>query len=131
METNLHLNKNLYKIFLGITKYTPITLSIVFILYLTSNYLKIPMPVLEYIGGTSIIFLIFLFLIGKVFHYCYIYRIPLYYIISVHAIGMINEIITLPISNMNMFRLYFILTGIFFVIYIWYEYKNKHKTRPG
>ena len=126
-----NINKNLYKIFLGCTKYTPITLSVVFVLNLISNRCGIMIPLLSYFGGVSFVFIMLLYLISLVFQFCYLYRIPLYYITAGNIIGIMDKYKLIPLDVLGMYRLYFILTGLAVICYIWLTYKSKHKTRPS
>lgn len=126
---NTNINKNLYKIFLSIVKYIPITLSMLFIVHNVLVYLNIITPIILYLGGTSIITIALLYLLSWIFKFCYLYRIPLHYVTIGNGIGIIDSIFSLPISNTGMFRVYFILFGIMAVVYIWYAYKNRHNPK--
>ena len=126
---NQNINKNLYKIFLGITKYVPTVMAICFMLNTILAYYKIICPLFPYLGGTSFIVLVLLYIISWVFKFCHLYRIPLHYITIGNIIGIIDNIWTLPISNLGMCRLYFIFTGIMLLIYIWYMYKNRNNPK--
>lgn len=120
---NNFLSKNLYKIFLSVVKYIPITLLLIKITSTILNLLSIHLIVLTYIGGTSVIFLILLYLISFVFNYCYLYKMPLYYMTAMDLFIIIS---TPLLSAINIYRIIFITFGIFMVGYIAYAYINRN-----
>jgi hypothetical protein len=123
------ISKKLYKILLILVKFIPITLSVIFILYNTLAAMGIVAPILLYIGGSSFIFIILLYLLSWVFQFCYLYRIPLHYVVGSNIIGIIDKVFKIPISNIGMLRIYFVLFGIMLVVYIWLMYKNRHNPK--
>lgn len=121
-------NKNLYKLFINIIKYIPITLLILFIINLFLNYFGIHTIIMPCIGGMSIISLALLYLISYVFRFCYLYRLPLNYITIINVINIIIQKFNI-ISPINLYRFCFIFLGIFLVIYIYYWYKNRNNPK--
>jgi hypothetical protein len=126
---NANINKKLYKVFLIVVKFIPITISIMFVLNNILIYLGVINPILTYIGGTSIMFVMLLYLISWIFKFCYLYRLPLHYIACGNAIGILDKVFRFPISNLGMLRIYFILFGVMLLVYIWYVYKNRNKPK--
>ena len=124
-----NINKNLYKIFLGIVKFIPAFLSGVFITNLTLLYLKINIPIFAYLGGVSLSFIVLLYLISWVFKFCHLYRVPLHYVTIVNVVGIIDKWIVFPLSVLALYRIYFILSGIMLIIYIWLMYKNRNNPK--
>lgn len=124
-----NVNKRLYKVFLGFIKYIPSLLALVFISGTTCSYLKLSVPIIAYFGGVSFLFLVLLYLISWVFQFCHLYRIPLYYITLGNVVGMLDKYGVLPFDNVIMCRIYFILTGIALIVYIWFMYKNRNKPK--
>ena len=86
-------------------------------------------PILTYIGGTSLMFILLLYLISFIFKFCYLYRLPLHHITCGNVIGILDKVFKFPISNLGMLRIYFILFGIMLIVYIWYVYKNRNKPK--
>lgn len=127
--SNANINKNLYKIFLSVVKYIPIILSLVFVSHNILIYFKVVTPILIYLGGTSFIFITLLYLLSWIFKFCYLYRIPLHYITCGNVIGVIDKLFKLPISNIGMYRIHFVLFGIMLVVYIWLMYKNRNNPK--
>lgn len=124
-----NIDKNLYKIFLALVKYIPITIALIFTTHQILMYLKILNPMLMYIGGTSFVFIVLLYILSFVFRFCSLYRIPLHYVTVGNTIGVLDTFLKFPISNLSMFRLYFILFGIMLIIYIWLMYKNRNNPK--
>ena len=124
-----NIDKNLYKIFLALVKYIPIAIALIFTTHQILMYLKILNPILMYIGGTSFVFIVLLYILSFVFKFCSLYRIPLHYVTLGNAIGVLDTFLKFPISNLSMFRLYFILFGIMLIIYIWLMYKNRNNPK--
>ena len=127
---NDHVNKTLYKVFLGGIKFTPISLFILFVFGFILNLFGIPTFWIACIGGTSLIFLLFLYIVSYVFRFCNLFRIPLYYITIVNVISIIDKLILIPISTLVMFEIYALLAGITLIIYIYYMYKNRNNPQP-
>lgn len=126
---NPNISKYLYKIFLICSKYIPFILSIIFIINVCCSYSNITIPILSYLGGVSFIFIILLYLISYVFQFCYLYRLPLHYVTSGNIIGIIDKHLTLSLSNIALFRIYFIVFGIMLIAYIWLMYKNRNNPK--
>ena len=123
------ISKNLYKIFLAFTKYLPLTLAILFVVNIVCAYFKVSIPIIYYFGGTSFIFIILLYLISWVFQFCHLYRIPLHYVTLSNTIGIVDSYGLIPLDNINIARIYFIITGIAAIAYIWFIYKNRNKPK--
>ena len=124
-----NISKNLYKIFLVFTKYLPLILALLFIANTLLAYYKITLPFIYYFGGTSFIFIILLYLISWVFQFCHLYRIPLYYVTLSNIIGIADSYGLIPLDNLNITRVYFIIAGIAAVAYVWFVYKNRNKPK--
>lgn len=126
---NPNINKRLYKIFLVFIKYIPSMLSLTFLSGTICSYLNITVPLIAYFGGVSLLFILLMYLISWVFQFCYLYRIPLYYVTTGNVVGVLDKYGVLPFDNVVMCRIYFILTGISLIIYIWFMYKNRNKPK--
>ena len=96
MNNKILRNKNLYKIFISIIKYIPMILSIIFAIATLLNYMNISSLFLSYLGGSSILFIIILFLIAEIFKYCWMYKIPLWYLTVIVILNMLRVFGCLP-----------------------------------
>lgn len=119
------LRKNLYKIFLSIVKFLPMILSGFQIILTVCNYLGKSVPLVTYVGGSSFIFILLLFIISYVFQFCYLYRIPLWYITIIGLINILRYLNILSISLLWFYQIITIITGVFMVLFIYYMYKNR------
>lgn len=119
------INKNLYKIFLAVIKYTPITLAIMQLIGTVLNIVNVTNLYLSCIGGCSLLFLIILYLISYVFKFCYLYRIPLNYITIIGLIKILTGSLELSEYAIEIFRIHISITGLFIVTFIYYMYKNR------
>lgn len=129
MTENTINNKYLYKIFLIISKYIPNILALNQIISLILSYCKITSFALTCTFGTSIIFIIFLYLISIIFKFCGTHRLSLHYVTLITGLSIIDYYIGLPLSRMGLYYLYSIISGIFITlwIYIWYKNRNNPK----
>ena len=120
-------SKNLYKIFLILVKYTPMFLALIDILHTTLAYFEINNYFLNYIGGVSLTFLGILYVISYLFQFCYLYRLPLHYITATNVVSLYDSHIGIPITDIQMFRVYLILAGITLVIFVYKTVENNAK----
>ena len=119
-----NINKNLYKTFLILVKYIPITLALIFLSQNVLVYIEVITPILLYLGGSSLIFIVLLYILSWVFRFCYLYRIPLHYVTIGNVVGILDKWFIFPLSNIGMLRIYFALFGVMTIVYIWLTYKN-------
>lgn len=126
---NVLPSKNIYKTFLSLIKIIPNILAIGKILGLVLMYLKYSTFALTCFSGTSIIFLILLYLISYVFRFCGIYRLSLNYVSLITALSIFDWYIGIPVSIKILWRIYTIITGAFITswIIIWYKNRNNPK----
>ena len=129
MDNKISRNKQTYKLFLTILKYTPISMACLQIILLTFNYNGIYVPLVTYLGGTSGLFLLLLFMMSKIFNFCYLYKIPLWYNTLIIILGCCRQMELIPIEILDMYRVYGIISGIFMIIFIYYMYKNRNQPK--
>ena len=111
-------SKSLYKLFLILVKYTPFLLAITDILHTTLSYFSINCYFLSCFGGVSLVFLGLLYILSELFRFCYLYRFPLHYIVVTNLLALYDNTIGIPVTDINMFRIYLIIFGIFMLIFI-------------
>ncbi len=122
-------NKNLYKIFITLIKYIPNLLAIFKLIGLVLGYLEISSFFITCIGGTSLIFLVLLYLISFIFRFCGLYRLSLHYVTCITGLSILDWYIGLPLSDINLYYLYTIISGVFIIAWIvyWYTHRNNPK----
>lgn len=125
MNESILGNKTLYKIFLYCAKISPYVYAIVQILGTFCYYFNIVTNIPSFIGGCSLLTVILLLLISRVFNFCLMHRIPIYYIMTVFLIALVNNLLSLG-NIIILLRVNILIIGIFLLvyIYIWYKYRN-------
>lgn len=122
---NAFVNKNLYKMFLSVVKFTPNILAIMKIIGLVLSYFKISTFIITCFGGTSIVLLVLLYLISYLFKFCGIYRLSLNYVTLITALSIFDWYVGIPASMETIWRIYAIITGVFMTSWIVIWYKNR------
>ena len=117
-------NKTLYKLFLIIIKFLPNVLALIQIISLLLHSIGINSFGLTCIGGTSLSFLLLLYFISYIFKFCGIHRLSLHYITTITITSILSVWF-----NINISRIYPIITGIFILSWIIYWYKNKNNKK--
>lgn len=118
-------NKQLYKVFLSVVKYIPNVLALCKTLGLLLNYLKIKSFWLTCFGGTSLLFIIILYLISFIFRFCGTYRLSLHYVTLIHIVTMVDYYIGIPLNLEGIYTLYAVISGVFMTSWIIIWYKNR------
>ena len=93
------------------------------------NYFGLSTVILSCIGGSSILFLILLWLISFVFQYCYLYKIPLGFVSSPTAFNLLKFLKVISVNALDSYRIYATILGVFILLFVIYRYKNRHKDR--
>ena len=75
------MNKLLYKVTVIVLKILPILLAFITLLNSILSYFNIDLVILSYIGGVSLITILFIYIASYTFRFCKYYRIFLYYIV--------------------------------------------------
>lgn len=123
------LNKKLYKIFIIIVKYIPNILALSKMIGLVLSYFKITSFFLTCLGGTSIIFFIMLYIISYLFNFCGIHRLSLHYTTIIYLLSVFDYYIGIPLTNIGIYKLYGLITGVFMLgcIVYWFKHKDNPK----
>ena len=131
MKKTLANQRFLYKIVTAFIKYLPSGLALWQIVMLCLNFAGISMPILGFLGGSSLIFLILLYLLSYLFQYCYLYRMPLSYNLVINTIVLLRTCGLIPIDLLLLYRVFMIITGIFIAIFVFFMYKNRNNPKVG
>lgn len=102
-------------------------LAILAVLNTTLSYFYIDLPVLSYIGGVSVLSLVFFYLASYAFKFCEYHRMFLHYITLNWVLNIIDYYWGIPISDKGMFLIYMVITGIFLFIILYLYLKTKKK----
>ena len=120
MSVEESLSKSLYRIELYLIKVIPMVLSGIAVLNTVLSYLYIDVPLLSYLGGVSVLTIIFLYISSYVFKFCAYHRMFIHYITVNWVLNIYDYYIGIPLSNKGLFLLYMIITGItlFIILYL-------------
>lgn len=112
------LSKYTYKVTLIILKYTPPITALLDLLHTLCSYYNIKADLLSFIGGVSIISIVFIYAASYAFQFCEKHRIPLHYVVISNLIGLYDTYIGIPCSDKQLLSIYLMLTGVFILIYV-------------
>ena len=123
-------SKTLYKVEIGLLKIIPMILAGIYLSNtILSYFLDIDLIILSYIGGISLLPLIFLYLSSYVFRFCIYHRVFLHYISINEIILILDTHIGLPISDLEYFCLQMSIFGISLFLFLYlYVKSNKGPT---
>ena len=118
-------SKRLYRIELYLIKVIPVILAVICLLNTILSYFGIDLELLAYLGGNSVLSIIFLYTSSIVFRFCIYHRMFIHYITLNWVLNIIDYHIGIPITNRSLFLLYMIITGIFLFLILYFK---KHDT---
>ena len=123
-------SKTLYKVEIGLLKIIPMVLAGIYLSNtILSYFLDIDLIILSYIGGISLLPLIFLYLSSYVFRFCIYHRVFLHYISINEIILILDTHIGLPVSDLEYFCLQMSIFGISLFLFLYlYVKSNKGPT---
>lgn len=121
-------NKSLYKIELYLLKVMPMLLASIYLINTVLSYYDIIIPALSYIGGLSLIPLVFMYISSYVFRFCSYHRMFLHYIVINDLINLADYYYTLPISDWELFILHMSIAGmtLFMILYLYVKGHSKN-----
>lgn len=131
VEENSLRNKSLYKIELYLLKVMPMLLATIYLINTVLSYYDIILPVLSYIGGLSLIPLVFMYISSYVFRFCSYHRMFLHYIVINDLINLVDYYYTLPISDWQLLVLHMGIAGISLFIILYLYVKSHRKATKG
>ena len=123
MAVEESLNKNLYKIELGLLKIIPMLLAGIYLANSILSYLGIDIILLSAFGGMSVLPLLFLYITSYCFRFCEYHRMFLHYILFNDIINYIDYLYSIPISDKHLFVLHIISAGVFLFIILYLKLK--------
>lgn len=118
MEENT-ITRDLHRLLLFSLKVIPMLLALVSLLNTILSYMDIDVPLLSYIGGISLLPLLFLYLSSYAFRFCNYHRMFLHYVSVNWILNIYDYYIGIPLSDKSLFMMYMIITGItlFIILY--------------
>ena len=119
------LNKTFYKIELYLIKTMPIVMCCISLFGTTLSYYDIDIPFLSYIGGISLLEILFMYSSSIVFRFCIYHRLPIHYLSIVWIVNIIDEYYKIPINDKNFMLLHLIIAGITILLMLYFKFKLK------
>lgn len=118
-------SKMLYKIELILLKIIPILMVVCSVSNSILSYLDIDVVILNYIGGVSILPLIFLYLSSYVFKFCEYHRMFLHYLLITDIINVYDYHIGFQLNDLEYLCLHMIVTviSLFMILYLYINRK--------
>ena len=125
MAAEESLNKASVKLLIGLLKIIPMLLAICEAFNSVLYFTGIEAPALSFIGGSSFIPLLFIYIASFVFKFCLYHRMFIYYVVIIHLLNIYDYTIGLPISNTNLLSLHILITFAFLsaVLYLYLKHK--------
>lgn len=114
------LNKNNYKVFMLATKILPMIIAAIHFLNIVISFFNGNDIFLNYIGGISLLPIVYLYISSYTFKLCEYYRMFLHYCIIINIINIYDYYIGIPVSDINLMLLYGGVTiiSMFIILYM-------------
>lgn len=119
--------RSLYKLLLLTIKVIPMLLAFTALLNTTLSYFGIDWEMLSYIGGVSILPLLFLYLASYAFRFCEYHRMFLHYVTVNWGLNIYDYYIGVPISDRDMIALYLMITCVFMFMILYLYLRTRKK----
>ena len=122
-------SKLLYKIELFLLKIIPMLMVVCSACNSILSYFDIEVVIINYIGGVSLLPLIFLYLSSYVFKFCAYHRMFLHYLLITDIINIYDYHIGIPLDNLEYLCLHMIITvlSMFIILYLYMNKKDSNK----
>ena len=95
------MNKLLYKVTVIVLKILPVLLAFITLLNSILSYFNIDLIILSYIGGVSLITMLFIYVASYTFKFCEYHRMFLHYVVVTWIINTIDYYIGIPINDLE------------------------------
>lgn len=108
------------KNFVLATKVLPMVIAAIYFLNSTISFFNGNDIPLNYIGGVSLLPVLYLYFASYTFKLCNYYRMYLHYIVAVDIVNIIDYYIGIPVNDIGLYLIIILLTTItmFLVIYL-------------
>jgi hypothetical protein len=113
------------KIFLILTKYIPHLIGILYVIYTILSFIEIEPIIIGYITSLSILPWLYLYSASRALEFCYVHRLPLYYILIDEILLVTDNYLCIPVNVYNLFVIHLLLIGLLVFGYTYYYIKFK------
>lgn len=118
------VSKRLSKLTIGFLKIIPMMLAVTTLLNQVLAFFYIELDILGFIGGVSLLPLIFLYLSSYCFKFCSYHRMFLHYVVICNILDLIDFYIGIPVSALSLFLINLIIAGISLYIILYLYRRN-------
>ena len=106
-------------------KVIPMLLAAIALLNTILSYYDIDVVLLSYLGGVSLLPLIFLYLSSYAFRFCSYHRMFLHYVSITWVMNIYDYYIGIPVSDKELFMISMIIAGIFIFLVLYSCMKSR------
>lgn len=122
MNMEEKLNKTLVKRFVLATKVLPVTIAVIHLLNVVISFFYGNDIPLNYIGGISLLPILYLYLASYTFKFCEYYRMFLHYSVLINIVNICDYYFGIPITDIDYFLLMIFLTIIAMILIIYLKF---------
>jgi hypothetical protein len=119
------VNKEWYKVTLGLLKIIPMLLAICDALNTLFCLLGYDVIIFSFVGGVSFLTLAFLYLVSYVFRYCVYHRMFLHYVLVNNIISTIEFTVGLPVDFLGLCCIFSINFCVFLFLILYFRKKER------
>lgn len=112
------------KIFLILTKYIPHLIGVMYIIYTIGEFYEFDMLPLGYMFTLTILPWIYFYSASIALEFCYVHRLPLYYVLADELLLTIDYYFKIPVDVYTLFLIHKVLIGIIICCYTYYYIKR-------
>ena len=117
--------RSLYKLLLIVLKVIPMLLALSAMIGMLLDFFGKDSSIFSFIGGVSLLPLLFLYLASYVFRFCEYHRMFLHYVVANNVLTYADYYIGLPIDNAALFMVHIFLIGLFMFLVLYFYRKEK------
>ena len=114
-----------HKEFLIILKYIPHIIAIFYVAYTLLSFIEIDSLILGHITHISLFPWLFMIITSKMFRFCYIHRLPLYYIATNECLVNIDYYIGIPVETVKLLLIHLLIIIVLIFGYSYYYIKTR------
>lgn len=127
-EESKKVDKRIYKVLLLLAKVIPMVIALLHLLNMVLAYFNYDAVILNYVGGISILTLIFFYVVSYTLKFCEYHRMFLHYILLNNLISIYDNYIGIPVNDGSYLMINLIIAEIFLFIILYLKFNcNEHK----
>lgn len=119
------VNKTRYKLLLLLLKVLPFVMAAIYIIDLVLQFIGIDCIALGYIAHMTVLPWVFMYLASFVFEFCFIHRLPLYFVLIEDLFVIADTYIGFPVSTITIYSIHSIIVGLFIFLILYLHQNDK------